>query len=370
MTTPLTRPRTPEELRAAVRAGAANRPGVYRMIGPGDEVLYIGKSIRLRSRLLSYLRARRGEKAAELIGHTHRIAWEYTPSEFASLLLEMRLIRRWRPPYNVEHKRDRAFCFMKLTREEAPRLLVVHGAKRDGALYYGPFRGPQRVRALVREVVDLLQLRDCAATTPLRFADQLDLFGREHTPLCMRADVQRCLAPCAARCTRSEYQEQMSQARRFLEGDVDIPLSILRRRMEGAAARLQFEYASELRDRASRLDEARRELLALRRSIEALTFLYPVPGYAGDDRLYVIRRGSIRAELPLPRDDAQWQAVWRRADTIFAVRERGLGGVRGDQAAEALLLARWFRLRPGELEKVSASDRSLVRESARLLASL
>jgi excinuclease ABC subunit C len=103
------------------------------MIGPADEVLYVGKSIRLRARLLSYFRADRGDKAAEIIGHTHRIEWDYAPSEFASLLLEMRAIRRWRPRYNVEHKRERFYCFVKLTREAAARLLVVHDADEDGA---------------------------------------------------------------------------------------------------------------------------------------------------------------------------------------------------------------------------------------------
>src|SRR5690606_28404092 len=147
-----TKPLPAAELRAQVRAACENRPGVYRMIGPGDNVLYVGKSIRVRSRLLSYFRADRGEKAAEIISHTHRIEWDYTPSEFAALLLEMRCIQRWRPPFNVEHKQDRVFCFVKLTREEAPRLLVV------------------------REVRDLLELRDCASATRMRFADQLDLF--------------------------------------------------------------------------------------------------------------------------------------------------------------------------------------------------
>jgi excinuclease ABC subunit C len=79
-------PRPAAELRADVRAGCENRPGIYRMIGPGDEVLYVGKSVRVRTRLLSYFRADRGEKAAEIISHTHRIDWEYAPSEFAALL--------------------------------------------------------------------------------------------------------------------------------------------------------------------------------------------------------------------------------------------------------------------------------------------
>jgi excinuclease ABC subunit C len=342
-------PRAAADLRADVRAACANRPGVYRMIGPGDEVLYVGKSVRVRTRLMSYFRADRGEKAAEIISHTHRIDWEYTPGEFAALLLEMRSIQRWRPPFNVEHKRDRVFCFVKLTREEAPRLLVVREVLHDGATYFGPFRGAHRVREVVREVTDLLELRDCAAATRMRFADQLDLFSADAQPLCMRADVRKCLAPCAGRCTRQEYRAQVELARRFLDGDADVPLTILRQRMATAADRLHFEYAAELRDRMHRLEDARAELLSLRGFIDSLSFVYEVAGTDGDDRVYVIRRGSIREEAAAPAD-AAGRAAFRARATRLLQRAETYARVAPTQAAEILLLARWFRLRPHELQ--------------------
>lgn len=350
MTPPRIAQRPPAELRAEVRSGCENRPGIYRMWGPGDELLYVGKSVRVRSRLLSYFRADRREKAAEIISHTHRIDWEYTPSEFAALLAEMRAIQRARPVFNVEHKRDRAFCFVRLTREEAPRLLVVREVTADGALHFGPFRGPQRVRQVIRDITDLLELRDCAGTTRMRFADQLDLFGADPQPLCMRADLRRCLAPCAARCTREEYLGQVDIARRFLDGDADVPLTILRRRMDAAVDRLQFEYAAQLRDRLHRLEEARMELLSLRGFIDSLSFVYEVPGHDGDDRVYIIHRGSIREERALPGEAEEMTALVQRARSLLRRRE-SFARVGVTQAAEILLLARWFRLRPAELDR-------------------
>jgi excinuclease ABC subunit C len=352
-------PRPAAELRADVRASCENRPGIYRMIGPGNEVLYVGKSIRIRTRLLSYFRADRGEKAGQIISYTHRIDWEYAPSEFAALLAEMRSIQQWRPPFNVEHKRDRVFCFVKLTREAAPRLLVVREVLDDGATYFGPFRGPARVRAVVREVEDLLELRNCAGPTPMRFADQLDLFQQmmpggaaaDRQPLCMRADVRKCLAPCAARCTRQEYLAQVDLARGFLDGQADIPLTILRQRMDTAADRLHFEYAASLRDRMLRLEEARAELVSLRGMIDSLSFVYEVPGHDGDDRVYVLRRGSIRQESPAPADPGARRDLAERARRLLRRRET-FARVAPTQAAEILLLARWFRLRPGELQRV------------------
>ena len=77
-------------------------------------------------------------------------------------------------------------------------------------------------------------------------------------PRCLRGDLGRCLAPCAGRCTRAAYLARVRLARRFLEGDTDAPLALLRERMQAAAERLQFEYAATLRDRAARLERLRK----------------------------------------------------------------------------------------------------------------
>jgi excinuclease ABC subunit C len=328
------------------------------MLGPSDELLYVGKSIRVRTRLLSYFRAARGEKAAEIIAHTKRIEWEYVPSEFGALLLEFRQIKRWRPLYNVEHKRDRQYCFIKLTSDAAPKLLVTASVIADGALYYGPFRGRARVTEAVRELSDLLELRDCASRTPIHFADQPDLFDYTAAPLCIRAELRRCLAPCAGRCTEAQYAGQADLARRFLEGEADRPLAILHDRMRRAAERLDFEYAGTLRDRAARLEAVRNELVALRGSVAGSTFLYPVAGYDGEDRVYLVRRGAIVMEFPAPEAPLEWERLTHRAREILDLSGPDALHVHPREAPEILLIARWFRLRPEERERVLPIDRS------------
>ena len=343
-------------LREHVREHVEQRPGVYRMIGSDGLIVYVGKSVQLRTRLLSYFRADRGEKATEIISAARRIEWEYVPSEFAALLTELRLIQRHQPLFNVQHKLDRSFCFIKVTREEAPRVLLSTHVLDDGCVYYGPFRGRQMVRSLLREVCDLLELRDCAPSTPLRFADQIDLFSFDATPKCVRADLHKCLAPCAGRCTRTEYRARVDEAKRFLEGGVHRPLNMLQERMRSAAERMQFEYAASLRDRAFRLEGARAELVALRDAIEGLTFAYTVPGYRGDDRVYLIRRGSIRAEYKLPRSGAEELQLRASATRVFQRRERGPVTVDPSTAREILLISRWFRLRADELARTIPPD--------------
>jgi excinuclease ABC subunit C len=339
------------ELRDRVRKLAENRPAVYRMLGPNDEVIYVGKSVSLRTRLLSYFRADRGAKATDIVSHTRRILWDYVPNELASLLTEMRLIQRWRPIFNVEHKRDRDYCFIKLTRDEAPRLLVTPQVIGDGAEYYGPFRGRAMVRDVLREVADALELRDCAPSVRLRFADQMDLFAPEHTPKCIRGDLKKCLAPCAGRCTRSEYDGRVLEARRFLTGDVQKPLAVLNQRMQVAAERMNFEYAAQLRDRAYKLEEARYELMAARSTIEALTFLYRVPGYNGEDRFYVIKRGAIKLDVAAPRSADEGVRLRVEAAKLLTKRDYRTS-VTPEEVAEVLLVAKWFRTKPLELENV------------------
>jgi excinuclease ABC subunit C len=363
------RPRAAAQIRADVRERAENRPGVYRMVAPDGALLYVGKSVRVRARVLSYFRAAPCEKAAEIIAHTHHVEWEYVPSEFAAVLHEMRLIREHRPPFNVQHKRERAFCFIKLTREAAPRMLIVFEVKDDGAAYFGPFHGPMRVRDVVREVADTLELRNCAGSTPVRFADQLDLFTWERSPLCLRADVKRCLAPCAARCTRTEYGERVATARNFLNGDTDMPLAILRARMDTAARALNFEYAALLRDRLDRLETARQELLILRGIIESLSFVYQPPAWEGAPRVYLIRRGVVHEDCAAPRNEDERARVLERARALFRPR-RHPTAVRPTQAAEILLLARWFRLRPGELDNVWDSPAPGARSRLAVLRAL
>ena len=335
-------------LRRHVHAGAENRPGVYRMYGPGDEPLYVGKSVRLRTRLLSYFRAPKGEKSWDLIRETARIEWDYIPNEFFSLIHEMKLIQLWQPRFNVQHKRRRMYAFVKVTRERAPRVVPVTRVAEDGATYYGPFPRVRAVADTVREVAHVLGLRDCPGATPVFFDDQLEIFGPGRAPRCIRAELRSCLAPCCGRPTVAEYNTAVELARRFLEGRAEAPLAAIEQQMIEASERLDFEYAALLRDRLDRLRAFHDDLVAFRGRVEDLTFIYRVPGFEGDDRIYLIRRGRIRREMPLPKGKRGRAAVTRAVEATYSELDPGPGGLEPQDAAEILLVARWFRLKPAE----------------------
>ena len=359
----LLRPPTSEErlavMRASVRSEAKDRPGVYRMISSDGEVVYVGKSKRVRSRLLSYFRCSfPEEKGGRILRDADRIEWDYTPSEFAALLEELRLIKRFRPRYNVAMKRDgRNYCFIKVTRGPAPKLVVVRGpGQDDSAIYYGPFLGAMGVAEAVRELSDVLGLRDCAADQPMHFADQSELFDIfPRTPGCIRFEVKKCLGPCVGGCSVQQYNERMALARAFLDGGDDGPIDMLRRDMEAASERLEFERAATLRDKLKRLQALRGQFARLRFAVETLSFVYTVPGFDGEDRVYLIRRGRVRAEHTRPRTVADAAGLIGSISDVFGVTEPVTSQIPTHEIDELLLISSWFRRFPAELEHTSAT---------------
>jgi excinuclease ABC subunit C len=346
-----------------VRARAENRPGVYRMLTSGGEVVYVGKSKRIRTRLLSYFRcAFPEEKGARILREADRIEWDYVPSEFAALLEELHQIKKLRPRFNVAMKRDgRNFCFLKLTRASAPKFLVVRGPSQDDAsVYYGPFQGAQRVTEAVRELNDALGLRDCAKDQGMHFADQPELFSIfPRTPGCIRFEVRKCLGPCVGGCTAGEYQARVKMARAFLDGTDDGPLEALKGDMERASQRLEFERAAALRDKLLRLESLKEQFLRLRFAVETLSFVYPVPGHDGADRLYFIRRGRVRGEMDFPREATDQSRVAELIDRIFSPVERETSQIPTHEIDELLLLSSWFRRFPAELKRTRAPSPGL-----------
>ncbi|MQA89990.1 MAG: nuclease [Gemmatimonas sp.] len=343
-------------LRDKVRGGAQNRPGVYRMMGTKGVVIYVGKSKRLRTRLLGYFRAKRKEKAWRIIREAAAIDWEYTPSEFASLLRELELIKRFRPPYNVRQKRDGIYWFLKLSSGPAPRVQMVRRPNNEPGSYYGPLRAREGLADAVKELNDLLLLRDCRRGTPIRFADQGDLFGVDITPLCPRYELRRCAAPCAAKISERDYLDQVAEAKAFLQGDSEGPLRELERRMSEAVERLEFEHAALLRNRRQCLEMLRTEFLRAKSMIEQLSFLYVVPSEEGDHRIYAIRSGSVRAEFPVPRTAAERKQILAVADQHYRQPEPPGQIAFRRQVDQMLLVSHWFRTRPEQMEWAYPSE--------------
>ena len=271
----------------------------------------------------------------------------------------MKLIQPWRPRFNVRHNSKPRYGFVKVTREVAPRILPVSSVIPDGSLYFGPFPVVEQLGGTIRKLALAVGLRHCSATTPVFFDDQLERFPRGSTPLYMRAALGTCLPPCCRATSGDAYYRQVAIALQFLEGRAHDPLTRLEKWIVEAARRLDLEYARILRDRISRLRAFQSQLAAFRGRIEGFTFLYRIPGFAGDDRLNLIRRGRIRRDFPYPKSKRQRNEMTKAVGDVYQDAERRPAVLPVHQVAEVIRVARWFAQHPGELNRTATPQRWL-----------
>lgn len=341
------------QLRARVRALAENRPGTYRMLDATGAVIYVGKAKRVRTRLLSYFRAQYpADKASRILYAAHDIQWDYTPSEFSAYLAELRQIRRWRPRFNVALNRTRRSVLIKIGGGPAPRIYVGAGVVPGDLRAYGPFRSLGRTIESVRTLNDLLQLRDCADKMPIAFAGQGDLFGAPTRAGCARHELGFCTGPCGGFVAEWEYRRRLETAIAFLEGRTIQPIDRAVAAMTEAAAAAQFETAGRWRDRFEQLEWLLAATSRSRSAIDLLTFVYRDPGTFGDDRAFVIHRGSVRATFPFPSTPIEHEA-FRAVVAEAAAVDEPAWPLPLDRIDEILLVMRWFRKHPDALRRTT-----------------
>lgn len=338
-------------LQRRVRALAENRPAVYRMLDATGRVVYVGKAKRLRNRLLFYFRARYPEdKAARIIHATADIQWDAKPSEFAALLGELRQIQRYRPVFNVRMNRNRRLGFIKISAGAAPKLFVGSSPGPEHDRLYGPFTGIGRLKDSVRVLNDLLGLRDCALKMPLTFPGQGDLFSPHPRAACLRHEVGHCTGPCAGLVTEREYRDRVNTAVAFLETRAMEPLDDVVTKMTAAGERQEFELAAYWRDRFDSLEWLLAASVRAHASVAALSFVYIDPGTYGDDRAYVIKRGTVRASAPAPHTPIEREA-FNGLVAEHLNREPDSKSIPAESIYETLLLLQWFRRHPGALSR-------------------
>ena len=337
-----------------VRALAENRPGVYRMLDSTGRVLYVGKAKRLRTRLLTYFRAQHpGDKAARILYAASEIHWDYVPSEFAAYLGELRQIRRLRPYFNHKGNRTRRSVLIKVAGGPAPRVYGGGTIARDDVRCYGPFQSMQRMLEAVRTLNDLLGLRDCPATTPVVFAGQGDLFDQPRQAACIRHELGFCTGPCAGLVSQREYQRRVETAVAFLEGRTIQPIDRVVAAMQQASASAQFEIAVRWREKFEQLEWLLAATSRARTAIDLLTFVYRDPGDFGDDRVYLLKRGVVRASFPYPATPIEHEAF--RTVVAEEVRQpaSSAGPLPLDALDEVLLMMSWFRAHPDALRRTT-----------------
>jgi excinuclease ABC subunit C len=337
------------QLRIKVRAECPRLPGVYGMVNAVGELIYVGKAKNLRARLLSYFRPRsRDPKAGRVVHQARVLVWEPATSEFAALLRELELIRRWQPRFNVQGQpARRRRWYVCVGRRPAP---YIHLSARPGSkevACYGPVPASRRAREAVRHLNDLFRLRDCPQSQEMVFADQRELFPVVRAAGCIRHEIGTCLGPCAAACSQRDYAEQVRFARAFLEGRDTRVLNKIERQMTDASRRMDFERAAALRDKLYVLRWLSERLEFMRRARVKHSFVYPIVGHDGAVVWYLIHQAQVRAAIPVPSDLATKASAAELIESIY--RRRGSLGQPPSQAIDGILLVvSWFRRHPEE----------------------
>jgi excinuclease ABC subunit C len=340
-----------DALRQRVGKLAENRPGVYRMLDPSGRVIYVGKAKKLRTRLMSYFRAPYPEdKSARILHATQDIEWQYVPSEFAAYLTELRHIQRFRPVFNVHLNRVRRATFIKVLDGPAPK--VYHGGAitDKDSVGYGPFYSPGRVAEALKTLNDLTGLRDCAASMPIVFAEQGDLFAPTRQAACLRHEFGSCTGPCAGFVTEAEYDRRIDTACAFLEGRTIEPIDQVVEAMSAASAAHTFEQAARWREKFEQLEWLLAAIARARSAVELLSFVYRDPGVFGDDRAYLIRGGVVKATFPYPTTPIEEEAFAAVVSEELD-QPQPATTVPRKSVDEIMLVMSWFRRHPEALRR-------------------
>jgi excinuclease ABC subunit C len=350
------------ELRKLLRKMCPRLPGVYGMLDGRGRLIYIGKAKVLRHRLLSYfLKGSRHEKAGRILTHTQTIVWEPGPCEFAALVRELELIRRWKPRYNVQGMPDRERqIYVCLGRRPAPYLFLSRESGGKEVACFGPIKGVRIAREAVRRLNDLFKLRDCAQTQRMHFADQRELFPILHTAGCLRYELQTCLGPCAGFTSRSAYGKHARAARAFLEGRDRAPLTQLESQMSAAAERFDYEAAASIRDRIEPIRWLRERLGWVDEARDRHSCVYPQASETHGALWYVIRRGRVCASVPAPSDPASARLAAEAVRRILVEEKNWPNLVPIHQVDHVLLVAAWFRRRADELQRTLTPAQALA----------
>jgi excinuclease ABC subunit C len=312
------------------------------MVDAGGELIYVGKAKCLRSRLLSYFRPQsRDPKAGRILEATRVLVWEPGTSEFAALLRELELIRRWRPRFNVQGQPRRARrVYVCVGRRPAAYVFLASRPPATGFAIFGPVPAGRSTGEAVRRINDWYRLRDCPQAQEMAFADDQELFPVLRAAGCLRHEIGSCLGPCAGACTRADYAGAVRAAIAFLEGRDTSPLEMLERDMKAASAVLDYERAAVLRDRLEVLRWLS-ERLAHLRACRLRSFVYPVTGHDGAQVWYLIRHGRVCAALPAPQEEQARRAAAAVLQEVYG-KDTPPGPPTLEEIDGVLLVASWF----------------------------
>lgn len=223
------------------------KPGCYIYKNSEGTVIYVGKAINLRNRVRSYFQNenRLDFKTRQLVKRISNIEWIVVGSELEALILEMNLIKRHRPQYNIRLKDDKRYPYIKVHwADPFPKVTVTRQMVQDGSRYFGPYTSVWAVH----QTLDVLR-----RIFPYLTCDR-DITGKD-ARACLYYDIKLCTGPCIGVINQIAYRQMISDLCEFLQGHTDPIVNRLRKEMTRASKELRFEKAAAIRDQIQAIDK-------------------------------------------------------------------------------------------------------------------
>ncbi|MDD3861787.1 MAG: excinuclease ABC subunit UvrC [Candidatus Gracilibacteria bacterium] len=237
-------------------------PGVYKMTDEEGKVIYIGKAKNLKNRIRQYFQknyqhSTRTKKLLEKISNLECIVVD---SELEAIILESNLIKQFLPKYNVIMKDDKNYVYIRIGKEDFPRITIVRKVENDGAKYIGPKTASNKVQETFKVLKKIFPFRTCGLN--IEFINEkkdkdseVKISNKVIKYPCLDYHIKQCLAPCIGKCRISEYKEIIENVGKFLQGKADNILKSLSNQMMDAAKNKDFEKAAKIRDKISKVNQ-------------------------------------------------------------------------------------------------------------------
>ena len=208
-------------------------PGCYLHKDKNGTVIYVGKAKNLKNRVRSYFHGSHNTKTELLVSEIEDLEWIVVESNIESLVLEINLIQRYKPKYNIMLKDDKYYPFLMITNEKYPRLIITRRVKKDGAMYFGPYPDVKAANEVKRLLDRIFPFRKC---------------GLHEKKVCFYYHIHQCLCPVVNHVDPQVYKDMAQEVKHFLTGDDKKIINELKERMFAASEKMEFEQAAEYRD--------------------------------------------------------------------------------------------------------------------------
>jgi excinuclease ABC subunit C len=225
-----------------------SNPGVYQYYDKEGVILYVGKAKNLKKRVASYFnKNHENGKTRVLVKKIVNIKHIVVDTETDALLLENNLIKKYQPRYNVMLKDDKTYPWICVKKERFPRIFLTRNVIKDGSEYYGPYTSVRTVRALLDLVKELYQLRTCNF-----FLSEKNVEAGKYKK-CLEFHLGNCKAPCEARQTEEDYNQDINAIRHIIKGDFKDAMESFNGLMQMYADKMEFEEAQKIKDKIDNL---------------------------------------------------------------------------------------------------------------------